>query len=326
MLSMNDFPFFDHLSLTHTTSLPVPHQHLRTLLAPNIHNSTATGLATLLHKLPHLRTLDLSQSTGANHPATLQAIAQLSLLTTLSLRSLNLDSATLSTLLKACGTRLRSLDLRGNALTDATAYMLLDYTILPPSYLASVPMEEGGLTHLRIAGNRFSENAVVALIKSARLQTLDTDAVGITAALSLYAHDTMRTLRVPCAVVMRKGLRRSMVPVLKRLVLNGVPEWAPRREMEALVAFVAEEGEGGLEVLELEMGNGEMEVESHLEGGFSFFGEEEGSAWMGATEGEAKMETLKELKKVRDRKTGWRGKIRVLPFGTQAELLLSDEL
>jgi hypothetical protein len=325
VLSVKDFPFFDHLSLTNIATLPTPHQHLRTLLAPHLHNSTATGLATLLHKLPHLRTLDLSCSTGANHPATLQAIAQLPLLTTLSLRSLNLDSATLSPLLKACGTSLRSLDLRENLLTDSTAYTLLDYTFLPPSYLTSMPMEEGGLTHLRIAGNRFSEDGVLALIKSARLQTLDTDVAGVTAVLSLYAHETMRTLRVPCAVVMRNGLRRGMVPALKRLVLTGVPEWAPRREVEALVAFIAEEGEGGLEVLELEMGNGEMEG-SQLEGEFSFFGEDEGSAWMGETQGEERMETLKEIKKVRDRKTGWRGRIRVLPFGTQAELLLRDEL
>ncbi|KAF8241970.1 RNI-like protein, partial [Wilcoxina mikolae CBS 423.85] len=326
VLKLSDFPFFDHASLVVADGLQ-PHPELQQLKASS-YNSTAAGLCTLLQKLPGLLSLDLSSCNGANHTSTLQAIAQLHSLHTLALRDLKLDDVAAVTLCKAVGTRLRSLDLRGNLLTDATASNLLDWSFAPPSYMSEeIVVPEEGLTHLRIADNRFSMAGAVALVKSTRLVTFDFGSpktregvLQLVPALSMYAHSTLRTLRITHRVVMApQGLRRRMLRKLKTLVLTAVPEWAPSGDVKALLEFIAttrmEEGDS-LEILELEMVTGAEaeDVGGVLEGEFSFFdgGDEEGSSWAEGKKGVERLETLKEVKKAREGKQGWEGRIRVL--------------
>ncbi|KAA8911308.1 hypothetical protein FN846DRAFT_936278 [Sphaerosporella brunnea] len=310
-LVMKDFPFFDHQALSATNSL-FPH-HLHKLVAINSHNCTPSGLSGFLSKLPQLRTLDLSGSC-------IFTIGALPNLTSVSLRDLQLTDTAISPLLKSLGTNLRSLDVRRNLLTDGTVSILLDYNFAPPSYLSpAVAMMEEGLTHLRIAENSISVLGAVALIKSTRLVTLDLDLPRggdpgqLVPALSMYSHSTLRTLRITHKVVMaRKGLRRKMLPALRTLILTNTPEWGAAAEVDGLLEFISttREQEGDiLEVLELEMGMGqEAEVGGSLEGDFTFFeGEREASsAEVGGKE------TLDEVKKIRDAKSGWRGRIRVL--------------
>jgi hypothetical protein len=326
VLTLSDFPFFDHASLVVTDGLQ-PHHKLRQLKASS-YNCTTAGLCTLLRKLPALSTLDLSSCDGANHASTLQAIAQLHSLHTLALRDLKLDDAAIAKLCKSVGTRLRSLDLRGNLLTDATASNLLDWSFAPPSYMSEeIAVVEEGLTHLRIADNQFSMAGAVALVKSTRLVTFDfgspktrEDPLQLVPALSMYAYSTLRTLRITHRVVMSpQGLRRRMLRRLKTLVLTAVPEWGPKEDVQALLEFIAttrkDEGDS-LEVLELEMVTGAEadDVGGVLEGEFSFFdgGDEEGSSWAEGKKGMERVETLKEVKKARERKQGWEGRIRVL--------------
>lgn len=327
-LILTGFPFVDHASLTAVGG--PPHRVLQTLIAQDCENSTSVGIRTLLQRLPGLRVLDLSGRTGAGDPGALKAIAELRDLHTLSLRDLQLEDAVFSALPRALGARLRSLDIRSNLLTDTTAALLLDYCFAPPSYAPTPVTEEEGLTHLRISNNALTTSGAIALIKSTRLITLDLDtpkgpAENMVPALSMYSHSTLRTLRITHrAVTSHRGLRRRMLPRLKTLVLSRVPEWASKEEAESLVEFIstprAVEGDV-LEVLELEMAaTGDYEDEGCggvLEGEFSFFNdgsaEEGGSSWAGRGErASVRVEMLKEVKRARERKDGWEGRIRVL--------------
>ena len=330
-LVLSCFPFVHAAALCATNRLPGGHSELRTLLANDCENSTPAGLCALLPQLPVLRTLDLSGRTGAGDVDVLRAIAALPHLCTLALRDLQLDDGAFGALMAALGTRVHSLDVRNNLLTDAAALRLLDYSFAPPSYAPVEQLEDGvGIAHLRIAGNALSEAGVVALVKSTRLAALDVGAPrgaggSLVPALSMYAHASLRTLRIAFRVVAaRNGLRRRMLPRLKTLVLTLVPEWGSREEAAGLVEFIsttrAAEGDI-LEVLELEMAAaGDCEDESLggvLDGDFSFFdsgnSEEGGSSWTGKGEGPmARFEILTEIKKVRDGKDGWEGRVRVL--------------
>ena len=390
VLTLTDFPFLDHAALLQAPAvLAGPHRQLRELTATGCLNASAPGWVALLGLLPALCVLDLSGSSGANQPAVLAAAvaapAPAPGLHTLALRDLRLTDATLGTLVAAVGTRLRSLDVRGNLLSDASAAVLLDYAFAPPSYLASCPRparrspppcslaaaagvqgDERGITHLRIADNSLTAAGASKLLKSARLVTFDIgqprrprrlancdddddaddddDVLQLVPVLSLYAHTTLRTLRISHHVVMplpRRAsvaptpLRRAMLPALRTLVLTGVPEWAPRRQADALCAFIASpprppEDDDQLQVLELEMETASSaaaaaEAEGAWSDDFSFFHSREdghdageggagsGTSWVSDHSGPAELvETLRQVKELRDAKTGWRGRIRIV--------------
>jgi hypothetical protein len=301
VLHVSSFPFFDHSALSTTGSLQ-PHRSLQQLSACS-HNATASGLCTLLSRLPCLTTLDLTSCSGANIAIhAIKAISSLHKLRTLSLRDLKLDDDAISTLLRTCGTRIRSLDLRGNLLTDKTANMLLDHCFTPPSYLRLGAVVEDGLTHLRIAENFVTPTGAAKLIKSAKLVKLDIGDVAVeTSVLSMYAHESLQTLRVGYKTVMKKGgVRRRMLPALKTIILMGVPEWGEKEEVAALVEFITttQEQEGdALKVLELELDTG-----GDATGDFSFFEDH----------GTGKVETLEAVRKLRETKKCWEGRIRVV--------------
>lgn len=393
VLTLADCPFLDHAALLQApVVLAGPHRQLRELAATGCLNASAPGWAALLGRLPALRVLDLSGSSGANQPAVLAATvaARTPGLHVLALRDLRLTDAALGALAAAAGTRLRSLDVRGNLLSDASAAALLDYAFAPPGYLSSCPPapaalppsssaaaasvqggqeategEERGITHLRIADNSLTVAGASKLLKSARLVTFDIGqprrpplagdddgVLQLVPMLSLYAHATLRTLRISHRVVMPvpprqpasaapAPLRRAMLPALRTLVLTDVPEWAPKRQADALCAFIASPPQppedDRLQVLELEMETAssaaaaaaEAEAEGAAAVDFSFFHSREdghgageggggaggGSSWVSGCDspGPAEVvETLRQLKELRDAKTGWRGQIRVV--------------
>ncbi|KAI5818992.1 hypothetical protein BZA77DRAFT_385526 [Pyronema omphalodes] len=301
VLNVGSFPFFDHSALS-TTGYLQSHWSLQELSACS-HNATASGLCTLLSRLPCLTTLDLTSCSGANIAIhAINAISSLHKLRTISLRDLKLDDDGISTLLKTCGTRIKSLDLRGNFLTDKTANMLLDHCFTPPSYMRLGAVLEDGLTHLRIADNFITPTGAAKLIRSGKLVKLDVGDVTVeTSVLSMYAYESLQTLRAGYKTVMRKGgIRRRMLPALKTLILTEVPEWGDYEESAALVEFITmtqqQEGDS-LKVLELEVNTG-----GDSTGDFSFFEDHN----------TGKIATLEAIRKLREARKCWEGRIRVV--------------
>ncbi|GAB7341277.1 hypothetical protein MBLNU457_7551t2 [Dothideomycetes sp. NU457] len=99
---------------------------LRLLDASRCTNTTATGLCEALKRLDQLLYLDLSYTYAARDRSVLITLKAYSGLQVLKLRGINLRDDDIGTLAPAIGTRVRSLDLRNNLLTDVTARLLLE--------------------------------------------------------------------------------------------------------------------------------------------------------------------------------------------------------
>ncbi|KAF2454703.1 hypothetical protein BDY21DRAFT_291008 [Lineolata rhizophorae] len=139
-LLVDELPFFDHACLTalrhasrarqrEARSAPpgeVPVFPLRLLDAARCFNATSTGLAEALRHFPALMSLDLSGTSAARNESVLRGLRSLSGLRILKLRGLGLRDEDLRTLAAAIGTRVRSLDVRDNQLTDESAGVLLE--------------------------------------------------------------------------------------------------------------------------------------------------------------------------------------------------------
>jgi hypothetical protein len=138
-LIVNGLPFFDHSSLitlrhsslwwrtTHINSFPV--FGLRLLDASGCTNATSTGLSEALAHFPDLVSLDLSRTPAAKDGAVFNQLRSLMNLRILGLRGLGLKDSELGTIAAAIGTRVRSLDVRQNNLTDSSARALLEHCI-----------------------------------------------------------------------------------------------------------------------------------------------------------------------------------------------------
>ena len=99
---------------------------LRLLDASRCTNTTATGLCEALKRLDQLLYLDLSYTYAARDRGVLNTLRAYSGLQVLKLRGINLRDEDLGILAPAIGTRVRSLDLRNNLLTDLSARLLLE--------------------------------------------------------------------------------------------------------------------------------------------------------------------------------------------------------
>lgn len=95
------------------------------LNAAHCPNATHTGLSEFLTHLPSLLYLDLSHTLAARHSGVLSSLNALKDLQILRLRGLGLKDKDLEIVAKAVGLRVRSLDLRSNALTDTGARTIL---------------------------------------------------------------------------------------------------------------------------------------------------------------------------------------------------------
>lgn len=100
---------------------------LRLLIASKCENTTSTGLAEALAHFPCLVYLDLSRTLAARDPSVLAQLHSLPMLQTLKLRTVNLRDEDLALVAESVGLRVRSLDVRGNHLTDSGVRALLSH-------------------------------------------------------------------------------------------------------------------------------------------------------------------------------------------------------
>jgi hypothetical protein len=135
-LLVNGLPFFDHASLLclRHTSLhrrankppTFPVFGLRLLDASGCTNATSAGLAEALSHVPYLVSLDLSRTPAARSEVVLNKLKFLGSLRLLSLKGLGLRDTDFAVVALSIGTRVRSLDVSDNNLTDASARALLE--------------------------------------------------------------------------------------------------------------------------------------------------------------------------------------------------------
>jgi hypothetical protein len=165
-LIVDSLPFFDHaslLSLRHSslrwrsarpTAYPV--FGLRLLDASSCMNATSMGLAEALPHFPDLVSLDLSKTAAARDKAVLSTLKYLRNLRVLNLRGTGIKDEEFSIVAHAIGSRVRSLDISNNFLTDTSVRLLLELCLkettiaahtsrapLPPVQNA-VPTDEPG--------------------------------------------------------------------------------------------------------------------------------------------------------------------------------------
>ncbi|KAF1995781.1 hypothetical protein P154DRAFT_473722 [Amniculicola lignicola CBS 123094] len=138
-LIVNSLPFFDHAALltlrhpsvwwkaTHTDSFP--RFGLRLLDASACSNATSNSLSEALPHFPDLVSLDLSRTTAAKDGAVLNTLKHLPNLRVLKLRGLGLKDSELRIIATSITTRVRSLDISENFLTDASARLLLEHCL-----------------------------------------------------------------------------------------------------------------------------------------------------------------------------------------------------
>lgn len=194
-LIVNGLPFFDHASLltlrysSGYASRPggFPIYGLRLLDASNCSNATSTGLTETLIHFPTLLSLDLSRTIACRDIVVFSKLAFLSGLRVLKLRGLGLKDTDLEVIAQAIGTRVTSLDLRDNNLTDASARMLLEHCLKDdvPSHLSQVTDHRNDAfpdarTDSRIEDLDRYLRARLTQGFVARLAIEDTDNVGIT--------------------------------------------------------------------------------------------------------------------------------------------------
>ena len=134
-LCVSQLPFFDHSSLhalrLHTDAKPstgavTSHTFSpRLLVAAQCYNATSSGLAEALLHLTNLLFLDLSNTTAARDNQVLANLRCMSNLQVLKLRQVNLRDQDVEILADAVKVCIRSLDVRGNLLTDSSFITLL---------------------------------------------------------------------------------------------------------------------------------------------------------------------------------------------------------
>ena len=135
-LIVSELPFFDHqslLALRYRSSgrrpsiidAPPPTFALRLLIATHCMNTTSTSLAEALSHFLSLVFLDLSNTLAARDENVLAKLKGMHNLQVLKLRNVNFRDEDVEVLAHAIDIRIRSLDLRGNHLTDRSVRTLL---------------------------------------------------------------------------------------------------------------------------------------------------------------------------------------------------------
>ncbi|TKX21738.1 hypothetical protein C1H76_6234 [Elsinoe australis] len=133
-LIVRGLPFFDHGALTALrlkpnadNSLVISQSfQLRFLDASKCENATPTGLLAALKRLDQLLYLDLSYTYTAKDRQVLAQLSNFAGLQVLKLRGLALKDEDVQLLAKAIGSRVRSLDLRDNKITDQAVRYLTE--------------------------------------------------------------------------------------------------------------------------------------------------------------------------------------------------------
>lgn len=215
-LILNGLPILDHSALltlrqssawwkaNHADKFPA--FGMRLLEAAGCINTTSSGLSEALRHFPDLVSLNLSGTTGVRDAAVLSTLKEFPSLRVLRLAGVGLRDADFAVVASGIGTRVRSLDISKNNLTDASVDWLLDYCIKPyvppenanrvnedePSdmmdldrhvrskltqtFIGRLAVEEAhgiSITHLCISSNPVTIDGVARLLKSRQLQVLD---------------------------------------------------------------------------------------------------------------------------------------------------------
>ncbi|OAL56728.1 hypothetical protein IQ07DRAFT_674877 [Pyrenochaeta sp. DS3sAY3a] len=163
-LMVNGLPFIDHaslLSLRHPSlrwKASRPNSPavfgLRLLDASGCINATSTGLVEALPHFPNLVSLDLSRTPAAKDEAVFSTFNYLRNLRVLCLKGLGLKDDDFAVIAHAIRTRVRSLDVSDNNLTDVSARLLLEHCMKETGFEAHItrtplpPVE-----HERIGGD-----------------------------------------------------------------------------------------------------------------------------------------------------------------------------
>ena len=134
-LVVSQIPFFDHPSLLALKSPSagraassletIPSFPLRLLIATQCPNTTSAGLIEAFIHWPNLVFLDLSETLPAKDVNVLSGLEQMTSLQVLKLRHIGLRDKDCEIIAEAVKTRLRSLDVRDNLLTDESVRILL---------------------------------------------------------------------------------------------------------------------------------------------------------------------------------------------------------
>ncbi|KAL8833402.1 MAG: hypothetical protein Q9170_004283 [Blastenia crenularia] len=133
-LVVSQLPFFDHTSLvtlrSYGSDAPSDAERrplftLRLLIANQCANTTQRSLADALAAFPYLVFLDLSRTLGTRDAAVLSKLRHMDCLQILKLCGIQLRDDDMDILAESIGTRVRSLDVRDNLLTDDSARTLL---------------------------------------------------------------------------------------------------------------------------------------------------------------------------------------------------------
>lgn len=220
-LVVDELPFFDHGAMHKLKYLYKPRPcgglgrttyRLRLLDACHCFNATSSGLVEMLSRLPLLIYLNLSRTSAAKDLSVFRSLGQLGDLRVLKLQGLRLTDSDLEVIVEAVGTRVRSLDIRDNDLTDRSSWPLLTHCIkaqlavtFDDRYAALQPrtvldeycgedleqkirqrlsagvqrdfLPPSGITHLYISGNCMTSAGLYGLVQSTRLHVLDAGTV-----------------------------------------------------------------------------------------------------------------------------------------------------
>lgn len=136
-LIVSRLPFFDHQALLALRSYGNgrrlssdeggPDFALRLLIAAQCENMTSSSLGEALKHFSSLAYVDLSNNVSARDPSVLSQLQYMSYLQVLRLRNCQLRDPDMEVLAASIGLRVRSLDVRGNWLTDASVRTLLQH-------------------------------------------------------------------------------------------------------------------------------------------------------------------------------------------------------
>lgn len=161
---VNGLPFFDHaalLTLRHASPWWSSHRRttfptfgLRLLDASGCTNATSTGLAEALPHFPDLVSLDLSRTPAARSDVVLGKLKYIRSLRVLNLEGLGLKDVDFEIIAPSIGSRIRSLNVSDNYLTDASARLLLEYCLKEntiPEHVTRAPLPP--VEHGRLSGD-----------------------------------------------------------------------------------------------------------------------------------------------------------------------------
>lgn len=177
---------------------------LKVLTAFAATNVVASSLECALQCFPQLKYLDLSSTRAANTTSVLRLIASshnFPALEILKLRNIGLTDHGLDILSDGLGTRVWSLDLRNNRLTESSMHSFLHSCTLPPHHITPNRFHEDQMDYVNGLGPADDEASVVRHFAIPQtISTLRHHSTGVT---HLYVSDNPLSIASFCALIGR---------------------------------------------------------------------------------------------------------------------------